>query len=325
MGIFRRSGADGQALRLYFASDVHGSGVCWRKFINAGVHYRAQVLIMGGDLTGKGLTPVVRRNGEFVARVIGEERSARTDRELEELERAISTNGMYPYRTDEAEADRLRHDPGHAGEVFERQMIEELRGWLAFAEGRLANSDAEVYVIAGNDDPWEIDEVLTASTRIVCPDEQIRRVGGHEMLSFGWSNRTPWNSPRELDEDELYRRLRRLADELESPERAIFNIHVPPRASGLDTACEIDEDFRPVFKGGQPHQIPIGSAAVRQLIEEVQPVLSLHGHVHESRGIAQLGRTISINPGSDYGSGRLDGCIVDLRGAEVIMHRLVSG
>jgi Icc-related predicted phosphoesterase len=145
------------------------------------------------------------------------------------------------------------------------------------------------------------------------------------MVSFGYANRTPWKTPRELDEEEIYTRLRALVDQLENPAGAIFNIHVPPRDSSLDTAYEVDEDLSYVTKGGRPHEIATGSSAVRQIIEEAQPLLSLHGHIHESKGVTTIGRTVAINPGSDYGSGHLDGCLIHLAPDRVINQYLVSG
>lgn len=145
------------------------------------------------------------------------------------------------------------------------------------------------------------------------------------MLSVAPSNPTPWNSPRELSEDQLYDLLKRLASQLEQPERAIFNIHVPPYDSQLDTACELDETLRPVMSGSQPHLIPVGSTAVRQIIEEYQPLVSLHGHIHESRGVAKIGRTVAINPGSEYNSGKIHGCILELGDDALYTSQLVSG
>jgi Icc-related predicted phosphoesterase len=55
----------------------------------------------------------------------------------------------------------------------------------------------------------------------------------------------------------------------------------------------------------------VGSKAVRRAIETYQPILSLHGHIHESRGVATIGRTVCINPGSEYPDGVLRGAIVD--------------
>lgn len=320
----RRQKAD--VTRLFYAGDVHGSRVCWKKFINAAAHYPADALVMGGDLTGKALVPIVREgDGSYSARVIGERRVARTAEELDEMQRAISTSGMYPLIVDREEAERLANDAARREDAFERALLEELRLWVRFADERLAGTETYAYVIPGNDDPWSIDPVLASGERVIACDERVEMVGPHEMVSFGYSNQTPWHTPRELDEGEIYARLRRLSDQLEEPRRAIFNVHVPPYESSLDTAFEVDEELRYVTKGGRPHEVATGSRAVRQVIEETQPLLSLHGHIHESRGVTTIGRTVAINPGSDYGSGHLDGCLVHLGRDRVVNQYLVSG
>jgi len=312
--------------RLFYAGDVHGSRVCWKKFVNAAAHYPADALVMGGDLTGKALVPIVREgDGSYVARVIGERRVAHTAEELDEMQRAISTNGMYPLIVDPAEARALAESSERRDEAFEEALLDELRLWVGFADERLAGTDTRAYVIPGNDDPWSVDAVLESGTSVVACDEQVRMLGPHELVSFGYSNRTPWQTPRELDEEEIYSRLHRLVDQLEAPRQAIFNIHVPPYESSLDIAFEVDEDLRYVIKGGRPHEVPTGSRAVRQIIEETEPLLSLHGHIHESKGVTKIGRTVAINPGSDYGSGHLDGCLVHLEPDRVVNHYLVSG
>jgi Icc-related predicted phosphoesterase len=312
--------------RIFYAGDVHGSRVCWKKFVNAAAHYPADALVMGGDLTGKALVPIVREgNGSYMARVIGESRVARSAEELDRMQRAISTNGMYPLIVDPDEARTLAEDASKRDEAFEAALLDELRLWVELADKRLAPNGTRAYVIPGNDDPWSVDEVLASGTLVDACDEAVRMVGPHEMISFGYSNRTPWKTPRELDEDEIYTRLKRLVDQLEAPERAIFNIHVPPWESSLDTAYEVDEDLRYVTKGGRPHEIATGSPAVRQIIEEVQPLLSLHGHIHESKGVTKIGRTLAVNPGSDYGSGHLDGCLIHLAPERVVNQYLVSG
>lgn len=312
--------------RIFYAGDVHGSRVCWKKFVNAAAHYPAEVLIMGGDLTGKALVPIVREgDGSYSALVIGEQRVARTAEELDQMQQAITTNGMYPLIVDPEEARRLSDDPAHREDVFEQALLDEMQLWVELADERLAGGESVAYVIPGNDDPWSIDAVLAGGDRVVPCDEKIEQVGPHELLSLGYSNRTPWQTPRELDEEEIYARLKRLVDQLEAPERAIFNIHVPPWESSLDTAFEVDEELRYVTKGGRPHEVPTGSRAVRQIIEEAQPLLTLHGHIHESKGVTRIGKTVAINPGSDYGSGHLDGCLVHLAPERIVNWYLVSG
>jgi uncharacterized protein len=71
--------------------------------------------------------------------------------------------------------------------------------------------------------------------------------------------------------------------------------------------------------------MPVGSTAVRQIIEEVQPLLALHGHIHESRGATRIGRTVAINSGSEYNTGRIHGAVVRFDDEHVIGHQFVIG
>ncbi len=319
-----RSQPEDVSLRLYYASDIHGSDMLWRKFLKAGAFYDVGTLIMGGDLCGKGLAPVLRTNGGWTLPVAGEERHVSDEGELEQLETLVRQSGFYPRRMTVDEFDRLS-DPAALEAMFEETLVESVRAWMELADERLRDSNVMAYVMPGNDDPWGVDEPLEGRAKVVACDEKVVRIGDHELLSLGWSNPTPWHTARELDEDNLYSRVKALAEQLENPSSAIFNIHVPPYDSGLDTATELDETLKPVLVGGHPHEIPVGSTAVRQLIEEYQPALALHGHIHESRGIVEIGRTVCINPGSNYGTGRIDGAVVTLGAGRVRNKHLVNG
>jgi Icc-related predicted phosphoesterase len=314
------------ALDLYYASDVHGADRLWRKFLGAGRFYRCTELIMGGDLIGKAVVPIERRaDGTHRARFLGEERVLRDERELEELIDAIRFNGFYPWVASADEIAPYTADASRQEELFDRVVHEDFARWVELADERAEANGAHLYVIAGNDDPWFVDELLAAARHLEFCDDRVVRVGEHEMVSCSYANPTPWNSPRELDEGALYERLKRLAEQLEAPRRAIFNLHVPPYDSGLDTATELDDDLRPVYRGGQPVEIPVGSRAVQQIIEEYQPVLSLHGHIHESRGAARIGDTLALNSGSEYNTGRLHGVVVRLGDVRVISYQFVVG
>lgn len=318
--------APAETVALYYASDVHGSERCWRKFLGAGRFYGVQALIMGGDLTGKAIVPIESRDdGSFETTFIGETRAGRTPEELDELVEAIRFNGMYPWLASAAEIARLRGDAAARAALLEETMVAELRRWIDLADERMPAYGIDVFVMPGNDDPWACDAVIESAAYVEPCDDRVVRVGPHEMISCGYSNPTPWNSPRELDEDALYARIKGLAERLEDPETAIFNLHVPPYDSGLDTANEMNADLTLKYVGGQPHPIPVGSHAVRQIIEEVQPLLALHGHIHESRGEVRIGRTLAINTGSEYNSGHIHGAVVTLAGREVRKHQLVVG
>jgi len=322
----RRDATAAKTVSLYYASDVHGSDVCWRKFLGAGRFYGVDALIMGGDLTGKAIVPIaVAEDGSFRTTFIGEERAGRGDEALAELEAAIRFNGMYPWRAAAAEIESYLDDPEGRARLFERVLVDELGRWIALADERLAEYGIDAFVMPGNDDPWSCDPVLEAATHVQACDGRVVRVGPHEMISCAYANPTPWDSPRELDEDALYAKLRALADRLDVPEQAIFNLHVPPYDSGLDTANEMNPDLTLRYVGGQPNPVPVGSTAVRQIIEEVQPLLALHGHIHESRGEVQIGRTLAINSGSEYNSGHIHGVVATLGPESVLKHQLVIG
>jgi uncharacterized protein len=312
-------------LRIYYASDIHGSERLWRKFLNAAKTYEAPVIVMGGDVTGKAIVPLVQRPEGYEMELFGRRELLVDDRQLEEAETRIGANGMYPHRMDEAELAAV-----HAMSVQEREvwfaqvMLKTFQRWLALADERLLGTEVRCFLMPGNDDPLGVDTAIERASRVEACDERIVEFDGRAMISLGYSNRTPWDSPRELDEDELYERVDRLACQLEDPSRAVFNLHVPPYDSTLDTAAELDGDFGVVMLGGEPKMIPVGSTAVRELIERYQPMLSLHGHVHESAGAKRIGRTLCINPGSDYHTGRIAGCLIALRGTEV-RHQFVTG
>ncbi|MEA2392458.1 MAG: uncharacterized protein QOJ82_349 [Solirubrobacteraceae bacterium] len=311
---------------VYYASDIHGSDLLWRKFVNAGKFYEADVLVMGGDITGKAVVPIVRENGGYRARQIIGDRMAALN-ELPDLERRVRDMGFYPYVTDPDELAEAARSEGAVEALFRRAMAASLERWLALAEERLAGTDIRLYVMLGNDDEPALDEVLAASPlHVTCEDLPVELREGLQMLSCGMANPTPWASPREMPEDELAAHLERLAGELEDPSRAVFNLHVPPKGTAIDQAPELDDTLKPVVRGGSVAMTSAGSAAVRALIERHQPLVALHGHIHESRGAVRVGRTVCINPGSEYAEGVLHGALLVLDKRKGLRnHQLVSG
>lgn len=313
-------------LRLYYTGDVHGSEQCFLKFVNAGKHYGVDALIMGGDITGKQMVPIIRYpDGHREADAMGGTRVATTEKEVADLEKLIRFNGMYPYHCDPDELTRLQDDEPYRMDVFLRLMVESIERWVSIADERLKGTGIACYVMPGNDDAYEIDAVLEQAEYVINPDNKVVSVKGYQMLSMAECNPTPWNSPREESEEDLERRLQGLINQLEPGKPVIFNLHAPPYQSSLDDAPALTDDLRPTMQGGQPVVEPVGSKAVRRAIEQVQPVISLHGHIHESRGQTHIGQTLCVNPGSAYHDGVLHGVIVELAGEEVCMHQLASG
>lgn len=312
--------------RLFFATDIHGSDVCWKKFINAAKFFECQVLVMGGDMTGKMLVPIVDIGGDrFRVLLAGSERVVRKD-EVPALRKLVSDSGYYPYETSPDEIAALQADRGAVDRLFQAKMTETLERWLDLADERLAGTDVRVYLGPANDDPPFIDQILARGGRVENPEGRVVELPhGWRMISCGWSNPTPWDSPRELPEDELEARIETEIARLDDAERAIFNLHVPPKDSQLDKAALLKADLSPVTEGGAPVLAGVGSTAVRAVIERHQPPLALHGHIHESRGTVKIGRTLCINPGSEYGDGILRGAIVTLSDRGISRHQLLSG
>lgn len=312
-------------MRLFYAGDVHGSERCFRKFLNAARFYDAEVIILGGDITGKVMVPLVEQKpGRFVAHVFGRKMKAKRPDDVTELEKQIRFNGFYPYRCSPGEYDRLADDAKYREQVMSRLMVDEVKRWMEIADEKLLGSDIRCLIMPGNDDEWEIDQVM-GSEIVENPDGRVVRIGDYQILSSAWANPTPWDSPREAEESRLQDIYEEIAAQLDPELPAIFNLHVPPYGSGLDMAAELDEELNVRKSGGQPNIIPVGSRAAREFIERHRPILGLHGHIHESRYATILGRTICINPGSNYADGVLDGAIVDLEGGEVDRYQLVSG
>jgi uncharacterized protein len=320
-------------LKVVFATDFHGSEVCFRKTFNLAERAKADVVVLGGDWTGKALLPIVRGGGTgdggtggYRAELLGQTVTPQSEAELLELERRTRFNGFYPFRCEQDEYEAMLASEELRDEVFKREMVRSVERWLEIAEQKLAGTGRVCVSLPGNDDEWAIDEALNGSTRVQNSDQRLIDVGDElQLLGFGASNRTPWDTPRELDEQQIYERLTALAGDATRP--LIANIHVPPYRSTLDNAPRLTDDLQIVKQAGVPVMIPVGSTAVRRFLEEAQPCVGLHGHIHESRSHARLGNTLVVNPGSTYSTGVLQAVVVtiDLNKQRVRGHQFVSG
>ena len=300
------------SFKSFYASDIHGSEMLWRKFINAAGFYGVEVLIMGGDIAGKAVVPIVQRNMAFYAPAVTGDQTFSED-QLPALERRIRDLGLYPYRMTEEKLTAVEHDQGAIDALFLQIMRETLERWLSLADERLRGKGVRLYVMLGNDDEPVLREALANSPFVVDPEDRIVELGeGFQMLSCGFANPTPWHSPREMPEEELQRYIESFVNQLDDPSRSVFNLHVPPIRTAIDAAPVIDENLSPVIQGGSMLMGPAGSEAVRAVIEKYQPLIALHGHIHESRGTVKIGKTVCINPGSAYGEGVLHGVLFEL-------------
>ena len=310
MPLRSKSGRSSRALRIFFATDVHGSDRCFRKFVNAASVYDADVLILGGDVAGKGLVPVRREGDALVAEVRGEHVSVPAE-DRDRLWGEINMLGFYPVELDAAGVERLGRDEEHLAELFLREIVSQLEGWCALAADRL-DPEVRCIITPGNDDPVAIDAVLERAERIECPERTLCDLGPVVLASIGDVTPTPWNTEREYPEEELAERIAAMMDRVEPGRRTVANFHNPPWSSGLDTAPELDENLKPVLRGGRPSFVPVGSKAVREAMKRYQPSVGLHGHIHESRGAQKIGKTLCLNPGSEYSADVLRGALVDI-------------
>jgi len=316
------------AITLFFASDFHGSEICFRKFVNAAAFYKADLLVMGGDLSGKMLVPIVETgDGRFSASRHGQAQIVES-RDLDDFERSIRNQGFYPQHMTASELAEIESDPDKLEDLFEQAIIDTVNRWIDLAEEKLDGTGVHIVFAPGNDDPKAVDRAIEArgSERFRFVEGKVVEIApGHELLSTGYTNITPWNTPREYPEDVIAARIESIARTLESPETSIFNLHVPPYDSMIDTAPLITGDLAAKTSMGQVVTGPVGSTAVREALEKWQPIVSLHGHIHESGGTARIGRTLAINPGSEYGEGVLRGALVTVGGGALIRHQLTSG
>lgn len=310
--------------KLFYTSDIHGSEKCFLKFLNAGKFYKANALVLGGDIAGKMVVPIVSHAGRSKAKFLGREFVAETDAELTDLEKNIRMNGFYPVVMTHDEHEHLKNDEAAKNAMIDRVVLAAVERWVGIAENRLRDTGIRCFVNAGNDDDDYIDNALRQSDVVENHDGGVTDITDDiQMAVCGYSNTTPFDSPREMQEDKLEAHIENIISKLKSPRDAIFTLHVPPYNTGIDSAPLLDKG-KVVTSGGQTVMTPVGSTAVRNVIERHQPLVGLHGHIHESRGTRQLGRTLCINPGSEYSEGVLRGVLVSFKKGKLMGHQLVQ-
>jgi uncharacterized protein len=314
-------------VKIFFVTDLHGSEICWKKFLNAGPFYGADVVILGGDVTGKAMVPIVQRaDGTWEASLQDHRETLESEDAIVEFERRVMNRGYYPIRVSDQEYVAMQEDEDLVDKRFKEVMLEGTERWIAMAEDKLAGSGIRVIACPANDDMFEIDDLLKDARVVETGDEDHPiRLGGFTMVSMGWTNPTPWHTFREAEEPELAERIERALQAASDPSTTIFNFHAPPYGSKLDNAPALNADLSYV-SGGQAIR-PVGSTSVMESIRRFQPMLSLHGHIHESKGASRIGSTLALNPGSSYEEGILQAAVVtiDEKKRKVKNYQLVNG
>jgi uncharacterized protein len=302
-------------MRVYYATDLHGSEKCWRKFLAAPKYYQADVIIIGGDITGKFIVPIIHLpNGRFEATFMGIAHRMKKDRDVEDLKKLVANSGQYAVDMSQDEYEVFRKDPALIEGLFETTLMDRVQQWMDMADEKLRGQNVRCFISAGNDDIFAVDQVIARSALVENHDCKVFDLGdGFELMGCGYANMTPWKCPRDLTEEELAEKLDDVCSQVKNPKQAIFDIHVPPYDTGIDEAPELTADMHIVLDAvGTPKMVPVGSTAVRAAILKYQPMIGLHGHIHESSGIRKLGNTPIVNPGSEYGEGLLRGALLVL-------------
>src|SRR5208282_2018617 len=313
--------------RIFFVSDLHGSNRCFKKFVNAWKSYKANAIILGGDITGKSINPIIAKpDGSYTCSFLEKGKVVRSEKELSELRDRIADSGYYSFMATEDDIAAMHADPEKVKERFRELMTQRVREWVILANDRLKNTGVKCYISPGNDDDFAIDSSLVSEGSVINPEERVVELDGrNEMITLGFANHTPWNSPRETTEEDLQARITKMVSSVKDVSKCVFNLHLPPYDTVLDKAPKLDANFKPIVSAGNLIMIPAGSTAVGDAIKKYQPVAGLHGHIHESRGLTKIGRTMCFNPGSEYTEGILRGLLLDLEGDKVKLHFFTSG
>jgi uncharacterized protein len=321
-----------QTTRLFFATDLHGSERTFRKFINAGKFYEANVLVMGGDITGKLLIPIIKEgNGNYRATLQGTTQHLSTEAELQSLNEKLGLLGFYSEIMEEDEYKVYRDNPALVDKLFHEKARQRLESWVDLAETRLNGTGIKCFVTGGNDDdPEVLEPIYRPGTQsfFACENKAVNVDDDHTMISVGLSTPTPWKTPREVPEEQLAAMIEEMVKQVTDMGSCIFNFHDPPIDSTLDTCPKLDwttDPPAPIVQAGQIVMHGAGSKSVRKAIETYQPLLGLHGHIHESMAVAKIGRTTVVNPGSEYGEGVVRGCLINFSGDEIESYQMTKG
>jgi Icc-related predicted phosphoesterase len=327
MAFGRKKRSSTPGTRVFFCTDIHGSDVCFKKFVNAADFYGTQILIMGGDVTGKMVVPISEQpSGVFLTSFAGEDLEFTSSDEVAAFKKQLGNMGFYPATMVEEEFREIRASQDEQDRLFKELIRARLEQWMEYVGDKLRGTGVQVFAAPGNDDFFEVDDLLNASDTVELLEMKVHRLNDeHEIITSGWTNPTPWNTERECSEEELAVRLESMFAQVQDMERCIFNIHVPPNNSKIDICPKLDGNMRVVYDMGNPVMAPAGSTAVREAIERLQPLMGLHGHIHEGRGEAKIGRTICLNPGSAYSEGVLNGLLVTLADGQVKDYQFTQG
>lgn len=181
----------GDKLKIFFATDLHGSAICFKKFVNGAQFYGADALVMGGDLTGKAVIPITEQeDGTFVGFQAGSNVTLSSQQELGEFVKRVNNQGFYPAIMTESEYQAIKDDAEAQAKLFKKLVIERVQEWADYAAEKLSGTEIPLITAPGNDDFFEIDDVLGNAPNINYHEMEITELRGYEILHCGGSTKT---------------------------------------------------------------------------------------------------------------------------------------
>jgi hypothetical protein len=312
--------------KLLFAADLHGSEIVFKKIFSCAKTNNVDAIIISGDLTGSIVVPIIADGDKYFCKSFGSNINI-DGSELNEFKENISNTGAYPIIISQREYEELLKSIQIDKNKLTNLVEIRLSKWVAYAEEISNELNIRVLMMSGNSDPYDIDKIIGKSKIIRNPDyATIELFKLYSIVGESNANKSPFNCLRDIDDEELYKKIKKKVDRIDQKDMgtAIFVFHAPPFNSTLDNAIEVDKNLKPVLMGGHAMTKPAGSRGVRKIIENYQPMLSLHGHMHESSAVAKIGRTLCVNPGSEYSCGIMRALLIYLEKDSVKDYHSIS-
>ncbi|MCL7388472.1 MAG: metallophosphoesterase [Thaumarchaeota archaeon] len=302
------------SFKIFFMADIHNSEIVFRRFLSIPKYYDVDVLILSGDLTGKAIIPIIDLGGErYQYTFKGKTEIIEGCERLKDALIELRNRGLYTHICTEDELEELKNKPDEVDKLFKKLISETIQEWVRSIE-EIIPKEKDVILMPGNDDILEIDPIIQKSDRVIYPLNRLVELPlGYGMISMDYVNPTPWNTPRESEEKNLWKMLEEKTGLVDREwGKIICSFHPPPYNTKLDLAPKLDRNLRPVYSFGELEKENVGSKSVRRFFEKYNPLIGLHGHIHESPGYDKVGKTIVFNPGSEYSAGILKGVILEL-------------
>jgi len=311
-------------MKILFVTDIHGSSLIFRKALSLSRELGIDLLILSGDLSGKEVIPTIEENGNLYLVVEGKKSSKREL--IKDFNRFFCDSedfGRYIIKLSSEEYQDCLKNHLKAEDFYLKAVIERIKSWvIAYKQ---TNTNFKILICPGNDDQTGIDVILNnlRDNQVLIGIDEVCEFQDFKILNYSIVPTTPWRTPREKDDKLIREEIKSLIKRTDFNNNLIFNIHTPPFNTLIDYAPYVDDQLKLVIKGGSVERIHVGSEAVYEIIAEYQPILSLHGHIHESSGELYIGKTLCVNPGSEYGQGILRGYFFDLVKDKIVrFHRV---